>query len=93
MSGRRVKSFFTIVRTVRYGWIMLLLALTALAAAPTSPPMFARATSQAQAMIRVVTSVKLRVGAEQSEQGHPLRSVTIPADDGQRVPAKLVEFE
>jgi hypothetical protein len=55
--------------------------------------MFARATSQAQAMIRVVTSVKLRVGAEQSEQGHPLRSVTIPADDGQRVPAKLVEFE
>jgi hypothetical protein len=43
--------------------------------------------------IRIVNSVRLRVGAERSEEGRPLRMISLRGESGSLVPAKVVEFE
>jgi hypothetical protein len=50
-------------------------------------------TAQAQAMVRILPSARLRVGADRSEEGIPVRSATVSGADGVRLLAKLVEFE
>lgn len=69
--------------------LMLVAAIAAAAAEPAAP----RAVAQARASIRILSAVRLRVGAEQSDDGRPVRSSMIREIDGSRVPAKLVEFE
>ncbi|MEO7187690.1 MAG: hypothetical protein ABIW58_04685 [Sphingomicrobium sp.] len=71
----------------------MLLLLAATVAATTPPPARAYAVARAQVSIRILTSASLRVGAERSEEGLPVRSAMIHDVDGTRVPARLVEFE
>jgi len=70
--------------------MLVLLAATAAAAAQPAP---VAAVARAQVSIRVLNSVRLRVGADTSEDGRPVRSAMIRDTDGSRLPAKLVEFE
>lgn len=77
---------------VRYGSVMLLLAI-ALAASEASPAPVNQVSATARATIRILSAVQLRVGAETSEDGRPVREASIRGEDGKPQPAKLVEFE
>ena len=76
---------------MRYETIMIMM-MAAIAAASANPAGTGRFSVQAQATVRIVSSVRLRVGAERSEDGRPVRNATIRSDGG-RLAAKLVEFE
>jgi hypothetical protein len=52
-----------------------------------------RSVAYARATVRIVSAVKLRVGAVRSEEGHLVLLKTIRGDDGARRAARLVEFE
>lgn len=73
----------------------MLLAVAAALLSSSAAPQAMQSTSsaQARATIRIVASTRLRVGAERSEDGRPLRLITIRGEDGSLVPAKVVEFE
>jgi hypothetical protein len=94
IAGRTVRTFFTIWPQLRYDTAMLLFVVTALAASAASPPaQTGTVTSQARATIRIVSAVRLRVGADSSEDGIPVRSASLRTDDGSAVAARLVELE
>lgn len=71
---------------------MILLAAAAFATAdrPAGPLI---ATAQARVSIRIISGTSLRVGANRSEEGHPVQRSTMRDRDGTRLAAMLVEFE
>lgn len=71
--------------------MLLLLAATVAAATPPAPSTYA--VARAQVSIHILSSASLRVGADRSEEGQPVRSAMIRDVDGTRIPAKLLEFE
>lgn len=71
--------------------MLMLLAAIAAAAAEPAPP--AGVTVRAQATIRIISATRLRVGANRSEEGEPVRATVIRDVDGKTLPARLVEFE
>lgn len=72
--------------------MMTMVFVAALAAAqPQAPPV--AATARARATIRILSGVRLRVGAERSEEGHAVERSTMRNADGSRQPAMLVQFE
>ena len=72
---------------------MLMLLAAALTASAQSLPVSGVAVARGQATIRIVSAVRLRVGAERSEDGHAVERSTIQAEDGRRQPAMLVQFQ
>jgi hypothetical protein len=72
--------------------LVLIAALAASASGSPQPPS-AASTARATATIRIVSSVRLKVGTERTEEGQPLKTVTIRAENGALTEARLAEFE
>jgi hypothetical protein len=71
----------------------ILVAAALAASSPIGLANPARQSAQASATVRILPAVRLRVGADRAESGELLKATTIPAANGSRIPAKLVEFE
>lgn len=72
---------------------MLFALAAALVSSSPAPPAMQTASARARATVRIVTATRLRVGATSSEEGRPLRLISIRGEGGTQVPAKVVEFE
>ena len=72
--------------------MLLVLAATAAVAAVQPAPQRS-ATAVAQATIRIVEPVRLRMGADRSLEGQPVRDAMVRSEDGRQQRAKLVELE
>ena len=72
--------------------MLLIVAVAALATVPqlSSP---AAATAQATATIRIVTAVRLKLDGSDNPGAPPARDSIVKDRDGNRQPAKLIEFE
>ena len=66
-------------------------AAVALTTTPTAPGP-ARATVQAQAMVRIVSGVRLKLDSDRNE-GAPRARTTVFVSNGVAQPARLIEFE
>jgi hypothetical protein len=74
--------------------MLLAYAAAAIAVSASAPPVEGiKYSVQGRVTIRIVNSVRLRVGAERSEEGRPLRMISLRGESGSLVPAKVVEFE
>jgi hypothetical protein len=73
--------------------MILLIAAATAALAPAQPALRAVPASQARATVRIVSAVRLRAGATQTEDGRLVKQATIRGEGGSRQPAMLVEFE
>jgi hypothetical protein len=71
---------------------MVPLVLLALASTPPEPRP-AAATVQATATIRILTAVRLTLGAPMNPDAPPLRDGVVRLTDGSLLPAKLIEFQ
>jgi len=71
---------------------MILLAAALLASAPTPSPARS-ATAQATATIRIVTAIRLKLGAAVNPGAPPARNAVLRLGDGTNQPAKLIEFQ
>ena len=70
--------------------MVLFVAAALLASPPPSRPV--TAAVQATATIRIVTAVRLTLGAD-NRDAPPARDCAIKLDDGSLRPAKLIEFQ
>lgn len=88
ITGRALKTSFTIPASARYALAMLILAtLLAAAEAPPAP------VRQASATVRITRAASLRVGHSKTLEGKPLRVTKLLDTNGNLVPAHLAEFE
>lgn len=92
-AGQRVKTNFTISAAPRYARTMFLVFAAAVASSASATHTGVRSVATGQAVVRILESVRLRVGSDRAESGQPVRSMLIRGEDGSRVPARLVEFE
>jgi hypothetical protein len=93
--GTKVNAVFTLPRGKRYVTAMLLLAAaSAMASMPQMPSSGGvRATVQAQAIVRIITGVSLRLGQGALSGEAPRPHITMASADGEPKPANLIEFE
>jgi hypothetical protein len=74
--------------------MLLLAAAAAVALSPAQPPSRpVGATAQAQAIIRIVSGVRLRFDQPANEGAPAARDTFVRTADALRQPAKLIEFE
>ena len=74
--------------------MLLLAAAAALASTPQNLPSGGvRATVQAQAVVRIITGVSVRLGQGALSGEAPRPHVTIATADGAPKPANLIEFQ
>ena len=92
-TGLDLKQFFTKSAARRYEGEMLL-AAAILALAPADPaPRSIGATAHAQAIIRIVSAVRVRFDQTRQDDVPPLRETVVRGQGPELLPAKLVEFE
>ena len=94
LRGTGIKTSFTIRAAARYAWCMIGIAAAALlAATPQGGPAQPSVVVQAQATVRILSGVRLKLQQSDGDAGAPkARSATIRTSDGAQ-PAKLIEFE
>ena len=97
-TGRRLKTFFTILPTARYVCGMVILAAFALAAtaapqAPVQTGAQAPPVTQARAVVRIVAAARLRFAEIERTSPETLREARVRAPDGSVETVRLVEFE
>jgi hypothetical protein len=95
IAGRNLKTLFTKSAAARYDAAMILIAAAAIAAssAPVSPWRASGAVAQAQAMVRIVSGVRLHLGQESNEGAPSLRDTVVRTQGAAVQPARLIEFE
>lgn len=95
-SGTKVKALFTISPAKHYAFEMLfLLAAAAAVATPQPEPMFRHAavSAQAQAVVRIVSGVRLRLGEGAVGGAAPAVTDAMVHAEGDVRPARLIEFQ
>jgi hypothetical protein len=94
-SGTKVNAVFTLCRGKRYANAMLFLATAAaMALMPQVPPNGGvRASVQAQAFVRIITGVSIRLGQGALSGEAPRPHLTLAKADGSTKRANLIEFE
>ena len=92
--GTVLKRLFTILNGARYGAVMLWLLAAAAVSDPAPPPSprSAPMVVQATATVRIISGVRLNFGSATNE-GAPAAHPSTVAANGERQPARLIEFE
>jgi hypothetical protein len=93
IAGRDLKDLFTKRARGRYQWAMLLLAAILAMSQPDIPPPTRGATAHAQAIIRIVSAVRVNFDQRATKDVPPPRETVVHGQGRELLRAKLVEFE
>jgi hypothetical protein len=95
IAGRNFKTLFTKSTPARYDPGMILITAAAIVASPVPMPPWraSGAVAQAQAMVRIVSGVRLHFDQESNQGAPPLRDTVVRTQGAAVQPARLIEFE